>query len=100
MMFLILTEIIFAVVFLLSKKVALAIWDTDKPMFRFVRGWYYWFEYMLFMMASVLTPNHTINEGIIAMSVVILVKIALDSMIFIDAYLCKILRRDIDKECK
>jgi len=97
--FLILTEIIFAIVYLLCKKAAFAAWDTERQMFRFVKQWYYWFEFILFMMASVLTPDHTIDEGIIAMCVVIFVKLIMDSMTFIDDWLCSFLRKDIDGDC-
>lgn len=83
----ILIEGLIAVLYLLMKKCAIAIWDTDKNKFLFIRHWYHWFEYMFVFVASVLTPMHSVNESIITICVVVIIKIIFDRTKFLDAVL-------------
>lgn len=68
----------FAVAWLLTKKVVYKIWGNDKEAFEHIKEWYYWFEYILLFTATVLTPKHTLNEGIATIFVVVAIKIIMD----------------------
>lgn len=82
----ILIEGIFAVIYLFMKKAAICIWERDKERFIFMRYWYHWFEFIYVFIAAVLAPKHTINEGIVTLTVVIIIKIIFDKTKIFDRY--------------
>lgn len=82
----ILIEGIFAVIYLFMKKAAIYIWDHDKDRFIFIRYWYHWFEYIYVFIAAVLAPKHSVNDGIVTLTVAILIKIIFDKTKIFDRY--------------
>lgn len=79
----------FAILYLIMKKFAIYTWDHDKGKFMFIRYWYHWFEFIYIFIAAVIAPKHTVNEGIITLSVVIVIKIIFDKFKILDAYFDK-----------
>jgi len=76
----------FAILFLILKKFALYTWEHEKGKFLFIRVWFHWLEYIYIFIAAVIAPKHTINEGIITLTVVILIKIIFDKFKILDVY--------------
>ena len=80
----IIVQSFFAIIWILLKKVVYCLWGEDYKAFNYIKEYYYWTEYILLFTATVLTPKHTTDEGILTLIVVIIIKFILDRLTFID----------------
>lgn len=88
----VLLEALFAFIYLLMKKFAMFVWDHDKSKFYLIRNWYHWFEYTYVFTCAVLAPQHTANQGLMTLIIVILVKVIFERSKFLDSYFEKKLK--------
>lgn len=82
-------ESLFAVLYLVMKKFAVYLWDHDKGRFIYIRMWYYWYEYIYVFIAAVLAPKHSVNESIVTITTVIIIKLIFDKTKMMENYLDK-----------
>lgn len=85
----ILIELLFALVYLIMKRFAMRIWDKDKYQFLYIRFWYHWFEYIYIFIAAVLAPKHTIQQGMLTLGAVVILKIIVDKTKVLDTLVNK-----------
>lgn len=75
---------IFAILYLLMKKAVLSFYKYDSESWERMKCPYYWLEYVFIFTATILTPKHTANEGIITLASVIMIKVFMDNLTVID----------------
>ena len=82
-------ESIFAVIYLVVRKFAIYLWDHDKGRLLYIRVWFHYYEYIFFFVAAVLAPKHTVNESMMTIVVVVIIKIIFDKTRLVERYLEK-----------
>jgi len=82
-----------AVIFLLIKRALLCFYKDNPESFDQIKNSYYWFEYVYFFTATIVTPKHTWNEGILTLFSVILIKVIIDRIKGIDVFFCRVFKK-------
>lgn len=89
----IIIQSIFAVIYLLIKKAVVCFYKENHENWDAIKDSYYWFEFTYFFTAAVLTPKHTLNEGVITLMSVIAIKVVFDRLTFIDKWMCEMFKK-------
>jgi len=83
----IIIQSIFAIIYLLMKRAVVSFYKFEQSKWDEIKASYYWLEYAFIFTATIVTPKHTYNEGIITLIAVLVIKFYFDKMTFIDEWL-------------
>lgn len=87
---------VFCIIYLLVKRGVYLLYYSDWRHFSFIKDYYYWFEYSIILTAAVITPDHTYNEGIVAVCCCFILKIIIDHIKTIDPFVLRIFKNNRD----
>lgn len=77
--------VIFILIWLVSNRIAKILCDRYKEGFIYIQKWYYWFQFILFGIAILLTPKYSVNEALFFLIIYISLKVVVDRLKFIDS---------------
>ena len=89
----IIIQSVFAILYLLLKRAVLSFYKNHQAQWQEIQPSYYWVEYTYFFTATVVTPKHSYNEGIITLVVVLLIKLIMDKILWIDEWFDKLFNK-------
>lgn len=90
----ILIQSLFALIYLIVKRGLLVFYKYEKAAFDKIKNEYYWLEYLFIFTATIVTPQHTYNEGLITLFSVIVIKIIIDNVKEIDHIFERMFHKD------
>lgn len=85
--------IFFIIIWLLSNRVENILLNVDKDGYKYIHKWCYWFQFCLFAVAILLTPEYSVNDAIFFLIVYVLLKAIIDRIKVVDKIILRYIKK-------